>query len=55
MGSWGGEDLQQGSTGGLGEEVAHRAGSHVYVWINWEQDRLHNPGFQCSEIKPQNL
>ena len=50
MGSRGAENTRQGTTGGPGYLRADKPGETTV-----ERDRPHNPGFQCGEIKPQNL
>ena len=43
---------------GVGKAVARGLGDlhlHKLEGTTWEQDRPPNPGFQCREIKPQNL
>ena len=61
-GSQGREDSWQGSgrRTGAGKSVAGRAVvPHLHAdklgGTTRGQDRLRNPGFQCGEIKPQNL
>ena len=62
MGSWGGEDSRHGSgwcTGWVSQWQAERVVPHLHVdktgGTTGEQDRPHNPGVQCGEIKLQNL
>ena len=63
MGSQDGEDLLQGGSWRTRVHKAERMAEQVVPHLcadkpkgtTGEQDRPSNPGFQCGEIKPQNL
>ena len=53
MGSQGREDLKSGS--GWRIRAVKHSHEDKQGGTTGEQDRLHNPGFQCREIEPQML